>query len=248
MANELLKLATQGTAFVPRRRSFYRTFSSSKNFETTRIFDGIICRKCSTSPSSNLKSYHLVGSGQKASTKVKTNYGNEVDNQKSHTIETDVPVKMGGGNANPQPVELLLASYIGCTQATAIFVGRNMKPNQLLIDKLEFDIKGERDERGALDNIPIWDGIQNNDASNEIENIPNEFPDVPARLSAIRGTITVYAKNRKGEKVEIGENTLKILEKHTERRCPVANMIIESGCSMDVDWVDGSTKSSTASE
>jgi len=131
---------------------------------------------------------------------------------------------MGGNDAAPQPVEYLLASFIGCTQATAIFVGRNMKP-RVFIDRIEFDIVGERDERGALDELPIEVGTR--------------LPDVPARLISVSGSIKVFAKNRKGEGVEIGESTIRLLEKHTEARCPVANMMIASGCSVEVEWVDG---------
>ena len=42
--------------------------------------------------------------------------------------------------------------------------------------------------------------------------------------------------------VEIGEQALRLLEMHTERRCPVANMIIDSGCLMQVEWIDGNCK------
>ena len=71
-----------------------------------------------------------------------------------HTIQTDVPIKMGGKNEAPQPVELLLAAFIGCTQATALFVGRQMKPDRIILDKMEFDIQAVRDEQGAL-SLPI---------------------------------------------------------------------------------------------
>jgi hypothetical protein len=67
----------------------------------------------------------------------------------------------------------------------------------------------------------------------------DEFPSIPARLQCVKGSITVYAKNRKGQEVEIGDNAMRLLETHTERRCPVANMIVDSGCSMQVKWTDG---------
>ena len=99
-----------------------------------------------------------------------------------------------------------------------------MKP-RVFIDRIEFDIVGERDERGALDELPIEVGTR--------------LPDVPARLISVSGSIKVFAKNRKGEGVEIGESTIRLLEKHTEARCPVANMMIASGCLVEVEWVDG---------
>jgi len=144
---------------------------------------------------------------------------------------------MGGGDSAPQPVEHLLAAYIGCTQATAMFVGRNMKP-RIQIDRLEFDIVGERDIRGALDCLPIVSRSESSDGTDELEE-GKEFPSIPARLLCVKGFITVYAKDRKGKIVEIGDSALKLLEVHTERRCPVANMMIESGCSVQVDWIDG---------
>lgn len=166
---------------------------------------------------SSMKSYHLTGTGENSSTIVKTNT--------QHTIRTDVPIPMGGNNSAPQPVELLLSSFIGCTQATALFVGRHMKP-RILISKMIFDIVGTRDDRGVLDKIPITG--------------TSEFPTkVPARVTTVSGSITVFASDKKGESVKIGDDLLKLLEQHTEQRCPVANMFVASGCEINVTWKDG---------
>ena len=81
------------------------------------------------------KNYHITGTGTKSFVSMKTNT--------NHTIETDVPKKMGGGDEAPQPVETLLAAWVGCTQATALYVGRNMEP-RLLIDRIEFDVEAYR--------------------------------------------------------------------------------------------------------
>jgi len=137
-----------------------------------------------------------------------------------HTIQTDIPHKMGGKNTAPQPVEYLLAALIGCTQATAIYVGRMMKP-RLLIDRIEFDIHGYRDERGALE-LPI-----------------EKVPSIPARLQCVSGTVKVYFK-KNGMKVSNEE--FSILAEQTEQRCPVANMMYASGCDMDIKWINGNMK------
>jgi len=156
------------------------------------------------------KSYSITGTGEKSSVHMKANTG--------HELQTDVPKKMGGGDTAPQPVEMLLGAFLGCTQATAIFVGRQMNP-RLLIEKIEYDVTAHRDERGAL-MLPI-----------------EEVPDVPARLQVISGNIHVFARGGK----EITEEQLKILAEQTEQRCPVANMIIASGCEIRVEWIDGSS-------
>ena len=155
--------------------------------------------------------------------------GETMDNNKSgvkivtdteHILCTDLPKKMGGQNTAPQPVETLLAAWMGCTQATALFVGRQMKPNRLLIDRIVFEnIQGERDERGAL-TLPI-----------------DENPPVPSRLTCVSGRIAVY--RAKGD--PISQKELNLLREQTELRCPIANMMIASGCRMDVEWVCGDT-------
>lgn len=154
------------------------------------------------------KYYSLEGVGKGSSVTMQTNT--------CHELATDVPKKMGGKDSAPQPVEHLLAALIGCTQATAIFVGRMMSP-RLLIDRVEFNIQGHRDERGALMQ-PI-----------------DEVPNVPARLEYISGTVTVHFKG----KAVVSEAELELLKEQTEARCPVANMMLASGCIMDIDWVNG---------
>jgi hypothetical protein len=145
------------------------------------------------------KSYQISGIGTKSSVAMKTNTG--------HTMQTDVPKQMGGGDEAPQPVETLLAAWMGCTQATALFVGRNMEP-RLLIDKIEFELEAYRDERGALGgDLPIVEG--------------SELPDIPARLEKVVGVVKVYPKKRRGDEVLLTEKQLFLLGEHTERRCPV---------------------------
>ena len=53
-----------------------------------------------------------------------------------------------------------------------VFVGRNTKP-RVLVDKIAFDIVGQRDECGAVDDLPIT------------QQSPLRVPKIPARLSSI---------------------------------------------------------------
>ena len=182
-----------------------------------------ICRQCwaarviqtslySSSASKYSKSYKLEGTGEGTKVEVTTNTG--------HSLATDIPKPMGGKDTAPQPVETLLASWMGCTQATALFVGRNL-PERLSISRIEFEnIEAFRDERGALQ-LPI-----------------EETPEIPSRLQRITGKIRVF--ERKG--VQISAEQMEVLKEQTEIRCPVANMMIASGCEIDVEWVDGSTR------
>ena len=158
-----------------------------------------------------IKSYQLNGSGQGTQVQITTNTG--------HSIQTDIPLKMGGKDTAPQPVETLVAAWMGCTQATALFVGRHL-PERAAIDKLEFvNIEAFRDERGAL-TLPI-----------------EETPEAPSRLHRITGSIHVFLKRNKA----LSPEQLELLKEQTEIRCPVANMMMASGCDIDVEWFDGST-------
>ena len=164
-------------------------------------------------PQQFIKSYKLKGETSATSNKS----GVTVHTDTGHVLQTDVPRKMGGRDTAPQPVETLLTAWMGCTQATALFVGRQMKPNRLLIDRLVFDVQGHRDERGAL-TLPV-----------------EQQAPVPSRLYRVQGTITVH---RVGGQA-ITDQEMEILREQTELRCPVANMMIASGCQMNVEWIDG---------
>lgn len=179
------------------------------------------------------KEYQISGIGTKSHVIMKTNT--------NHTLQTDVPKSMGGTNKAPQPVETLLAAWMGCTQATALYVARNMNvnsgshnnnnnnksnPTRIQIDKIEFEnVQAVRDERGALGGTFPLD-------------INSEFPDVPARLERVYGVVKVYAseqqqrRRRKEEEEQVvsmtttsriilSEAQLHILSEQTERRCPV---------------------------
>jgi putative redox protein len=154
------------------------------------------------------KQYSISGTGQRSKVTCQTNT--------NHILETDVPKKMGGGDEAPQPVEHLLAALLGCTQATAVYCGRMMKP-RLVIDKIDFNIEAYRDQRGAL-SLPIA-----------------VTPAIPARLQKVAGTVIVTFKDG----TEVSEEQLHMLGKQTEARCPVANMMTASGCIMEIEWKNG---------
>jgi putative redox protein len=163
-----------------------------------------------------IKRYQLHGA-----TTEDNNSGVTVHTSAGHVGQTDLPVRMGGKNSAPEPVEILLVAWMGCTQATAMFVSRNMKPERLILERLEFfNIEAARDVRGAL-SLPIA-----------------ESPAYSSRLQHISGSIVVYAQEGK----EIGVDELALLREQTELRCPVANMMIASGCQLLVEWVDGNAR------
>jgi hypothetical protein len=116
-----------------------------------------------------------------------------------------------------------------------MFVGRHLEP-RILIERLEFvDIVAERDERGAL-SLPI----------------ETDPPSTPARLQKITGTIQVYRKSLKKTEAPrpplLSQEQLDMLSRQTELRCPVANMMIASGCEMNIQWIDGSTTGSSSKD
>lgn len=188
------------------------------------------------------KSYKLDGAGVPGGTRVETT------TDTGHKIATDVPKTMGGRDTAPQPVEMLLAAWMGCTQATASFVGRQLLPRRSRNEAggkeavpggrkrgrrprtellLEFDgIEAFRDERGALE-LPV-----------------HKTPGVPSRVRRIAGTIEVSVVRSESDgtnhRLLLDPEELALLREQTEARCPIANMILESGCEIDVEWVQAS--------
>jgi len=154
------------------------------------------------------KSYVIRGVGQGSFVRMQTDTG--------HEIQTDVPKPMGGTDRAPQPVETLLAALLGCTQATALYVGRHMTP-RVLIKSMEFEVTAHRDNRGAVQ-LPIEDP-----------------PPTSPKLQLITGKVRVIPRGNN----ELSSAQLDTLKEQTEARCPVASMLIESGCEIDVEWVAG---------
>jgi uncharacterized OsmC-like protein len=259
--------------------SFSSFSSSSPSFSTSSRKSSVLDRQ--EQEQSNMKSYKLQGrttkdaevdasasenqstinkssktcSSNSSSRRRSGHCGVTVFTNTGHVLQTDLPKRMGGQDTAPQPVEMLLAAWMGCTQATALFVGRLLLKNHpagggVSIDCIEFDnITAFRDERGALA-LPI-----------------DQNPSVISRLQRVTGTITVHAlcqqqqQDREGKHgnsnnnnnksntsnvmLGISKEQLLVLKEQTELRCPVANMMIASGCVMDVEWVIGSSSTSS---
>ena len=159
-----------------------------------------ISKSCTLQPI--YKNYRVTGSGIGSNCNIVTN-----DNW---NLSTDVTTSQGGTNKAAQPVLLLLASLCGCKLATARYVAFKSNP-KIVMGKIDFDINGNRDERGAL-NLPMY-----------------TEPPVPARLEHVWGTATVYDTNASQEQISA-------LGAEVHRRCPIANMIKLSGCRLDIDW------------
>ena len=150
----------------------------------------------------NFKHYHLSGTGKRSQCEL-------TSKESGFELITDTPKKMGGQNKGPQPVEMLLASLIGCEQATAMYVARHIP---MKIEKIDFEIDAVRDERGAL-TLPL--GLDH-------DTLP------PARLSFISGKATVHT--------DASQDKVDQLEAEVIKRCPVANMVTMSGCILDIVW------------
>jgi uncharacterized OsmC-like protein len=206
------------SSFSKNGRTWLNRSPFLKQSKTLRQFVGSAEDDCSStssttsttsSSSSTIKTYKLQGT-----TSSTTKCGVTLTTNTGHVIETDLPRFMGGKDGAAQPVELLLSSLIGCTQATALFVGRNLTP-RVDIRHMEFDIQAERDEEGALQ-LPV-----------------TQDPIVPSRLIRVSGTVTLIAS-----KPIPSELVLDVLRHQTELRCPIANMMLASGIEMDIQWRD----------
>ncbi|CAK9081723.1 132 kDa protein [Durusdinium trenchii] len=126
-----------------------------------------------------------------------------------YSIESDTPKSTGGSGTAPQPVQLLLAALVGCEQATAKFVAMKMRVPP--IRRIQFELHAERDEWGSLAG-PI-----------------DQHPLQPSRLQRIWGTAHVYS--------DANASQIRAISEAVKKRCPVASMVIESGCELDVRWV-----------
>jgi len=125
-------------------------------------------------------------------------------------LTTDTPKAMGGTNTAAQPVYLLLAALAGCETATAQFVARHMR---IRIRDIDFELKAWRDQRGAI-KLPL-DAI--------------DYYDVPAHLQVIVGTAMVDT--------EASQEQVDALGHQVHRRCPIASMLLSSGCRLDIRWL-----------
>ena len=127
---------------------------------------------------------------------------------RGHTLKTDTPPSGGGKDTAPQPVETLLAALIGCEGATADFVARMLRTK---IRGIDFELEASRDPQGAA-HLPV---------------------DAPApavsRLTRIWGVahVSIDADD---------DATIEEIGRIVHERCPVANMVVASGCSLEIEW------------
>ena len=126
---------------------------------------------------------------------------------RGHTLRTDTPPSGGGKDTAPQPVETLLAALIGCEGATADFVARMLRTK---IRSIDFELEASRDPQGAA-HLPV---------------------DAPApavsRLTRIWGVANVS--------IDADDATIEKIGRIVHERCPVANMVVASGCSLEIEW------------
>ena len=138
-----------------------------------------------------------------------------------HLLEMDLPKAVGGLDRGAQPVELLIASLLGCKTATAHFVARHLwqRPHNR-IDSVEFSqVVVERDERGALA-LPI-----------------EAMPPVSSAILSVRGVATVTPSARRaGQQAVITSEQVEELGRLVEVRCPVAATLLAAGVEMDFEW------------
>lgn len=128
-----------------------------------------------------------------------------------HSVRTDTPKLQGGTDLAAEPVETLLAALIGCEQATAHFVARMLR---MSVDRIEFDIHAARDPNGSMAR-PLTD----------------EEPPVPVQLQAVWGSAWVYSSSPTLTAEDVSR-----LGRIVHKRCPVAAMIVASGCDLRVVW------------
>lgn len=67
--------------------------------------------------------------------------------ENNFTITADKSKKLDGPSKGPSPIDLFLASLIGCLNITSQAIAKDLG---FTIDQASFDIKTERDERGHL--------------------------------------------------------------------------------------------------
>lgn len=157
-------------------------------------------RRASSSKTPDWKRYEVTAEG--AGARCATSDG-------TFTMVTDVPASMGGGDTGPQPVNALLSALCGCKTATAAFVALKMRP-RVNLRGLRFEIRAERDERGAL-GLPL-----------------GEDTGVPAMLQRVEGVCVVEE--------DISDDEIAFVAHQVHKRCPVANMFEASGCVVDIKW------------
>ena len=149
-----------------------------------------------------------------------------------HELVTDLPRNSGGENRYAQPVEMLLASLLGCKAATAHFVARHLWPRpHNRIQRIEFvDVLAARDERGAL-HLPV----------NEDAPVPSALLYAPWCCFFLVVTLfRMYVRavvRLTPSSGAIGMKDVVALGSLVEKRCPVAAMLVQAGVQLDFRWM-----------
>ncbi|KAL4484364.1 hypothetical protein ABPG74_019541 [Tetrahymena malaccensis] len=123
------------------------------------------------------------------------------------TVITDMQKKDGGNETGPSPVELLLSALVGCQNIVSRMVAKNLGFN---INEISFDITAERDHRGIC-----------------TQPMTEDAP-VTSGLFRIYGTATVDTDGSQEQLTQVSEIV--------KKRSPVARMIVDSGCKIEIEW------------
>ncbi|KAL4489872.1 hypothetical protein ABPG72_010771 [Tetrahymena utriculariae] len=124
------------------------------------------------------------------------------------TVITDMQKKDDGNETGPSPVELLLSALVGCQNIVSRMIAQNLG---FIIKEIQFDITAERDHRGICSQ-PITE-----DAS------------VTSGLFRIYGTAIVDTEGTQEQLAQVNEIV--------KKRSPVARMIVDSGCKIEIEWI-----------
>jgi len=160
-----------------------------------------------------MKVYRLVAhSGARGACEARTSSG--------FTVKTDLPRSMGGANSGPEPVEVMLAALVACKTSTAHFIARHMwsRPHNRISSIEWTDVQGFRDASIPLA-LPI-----------------DHKPPVTPGLLRISGVASVTPSEDAIKAGTISEEDVVRLGELVEQRCPLAAMVLASGCELQIKW------------
>ncbi len=107
----------------------------------------------------------------KAVLEKKSGFESEVK-MRDFTITIDEPEKVGGTNKGPNPIEVLLASLVGCLDFTGTIVAKQMGYE---LEDFILEVEGELDPRGVMGKPDVPAGLQSvKVVVKEVKGIPEE--------------------------------------------------------------------------
>mmetsp|Transcript_12179 Transcript_12179/g.49027 ORF Transcript_12179/g.49027 Transcript_12179/m.49027 type:complete len:231 (+) Transcript_12179:55-747(+) len=199
---------------APRAGGFYdcrRTEAISRASSSSRH------RSSASAVDAKTKTYRVTARGARCAATTTTPRG--------HAVTTDTPTRDGGDDSGPEPVETLLAALVGCEQATAHFVARMLR---VRIDAIEFDVRAERDARGAT-HRPLTDAAPVSAAPSRIWGT--------ARVRVGAGIADAPGGQRRAAPRAATADDVETIGRIVHQRCPVASMVQRSGCRLEIAWV-----------